>query len=328
MKGNYRVVLELVGKYKYDFVINRNITILSGNSATGKTTLVSAIGQASEEIKGYNLICDVPCLAIPVISRDTLEDFLYRVKKESANECILFFDEECTKFCITEEFASVVLNANCYFVIVTRVALKELPYSIKEIYSLTEVGKYPQIKETYNTLEARNFSVDFCVKPDILIIEGQGSDCDFFNKVYGKDIVIAAKGNGNINSAISDLVDCEDKNVVVYVDGAAYGSLIDSTMANLKLLDCKDWYLIAHESFEYDILMSKYFMRKFKSRIQGYEDNIDSKIFQSWERYFTYLLSELSKGSKMKYTKSKMPEYYLGNSILNDILNSIGVLKR
>lgn len=53
MKGNYRVVLELVGKYKYDFVINRNITILSGNSATGKTTLVSGIGQASEEIKGF-----------------------------------------------------------------------------------------------------------------------------------------------------------------------------------------------------------------------------------------------------------------------------------
>ena len=68
--------------------------------------------------------------------------------------------------------------AKCYFVIIGREALKELPYSIKEIYSLEEVGKYPQMKGVFNTLKQGNKSVDFKVNPDILVIEGQGSDCD------------------------------------------------------------------------------------------------------------------------------------------------------
>lgn len=112
----------------------------------------------------------------------------------------------------------------------------------------------------------------------------------------------------------------------MYVDGAAFGSLIESTMAKLEKLKCKNWFVIAHESFEYDVLMSNYFMRRFKSRIQGYEAKIDSKYFLSWERYFASLLTDLTKGTQMQYTKSKMPEYYLSSAILKDIMRSIGVL--
>lgn len=39
MIGKYRVIVSN-GNVKYDFTIERKITIIRGNSATGKTTLV------------------------------------------------------------------------------------------------------------------------------------------------------------------------------------------------------------------------------------------------------------------------------------------------
>ena len=42
MKGSHRIIVES-RKVKYDFVIHRNITILTGDSGTGKTVLIDLI---------------------------------------------------------------------------------------------------------------------------------------------------------------------------------------------------------------------------------------------------------------------------------------------
>ena len=47
MTGAYRVVVQN-RKIKFDFEIRRNITILRGDSATGKTTLVEMIREYEE----------------------------------------------------------------------------------------------------------------------------------------------------------------------------------------------------------------------------------------------------------------------------------------
>ena len=47
MTGAYRVVVQN-RKIKFDFEIRRNITILRGDSATGKTTLVEMILEYEE----------------------------------------------------------------------------------------------------------------------------------------------------------------------------------------------------------------------------------------------------------------------------------------
>ena len=47
MKGKYRVSVQNK-KIKYDFEIRRNITIIRGDSATGKTTLIDMIREYDE----------------------------------------------------------------------------------------------------------------------------------------------------------------------------------------------------------------------------------------------------------------------------------------
>ena len=47
MKGKYRIIVENK-KIRYDFEIKRNITIIKGDSATGKTTLADMIAEYEE----------------------------------------------------------------------------------------------------------------------------------------------------------------------------------------------------------------------------------------------------------------------------------------
>lgn len=62
MRGIHHIIVQN-GSLKYEFDIRRNITILKGDSATGKTTLVEMIQEylIAGTDSGVNLSCDVPC---------------------------------------------------------------------------------------------------------------------------------------------------------------------------------------------------------------------------------------------------------------------------
>lgn len=62
MRGIHHVIVQN-GNLKYEFDIRRNLTILKGNSASGKTTLVEMIQEyiVNGPDSGVNLSCDVPC---------------------------------------------------------------------------------------------------------------------------------------------------------------------------------------------------------------------------------------------------------------------------
>lgn len=62
MKGKYRIIVENK-KIRYDFEVKRNITIIKGDSATGKTTLADMISEYEENgaDSGIRLACDREC---------------------------------------------------------------------------------------------------------------------------------------------------------------------------------------------------------------------------------------------------------------------------
>ena len=62
MKGKYRVVVQN-NRLHYEFEIRRNITIIQGDSATGKTTLINMLRQAENlgRSSGVDVVCEVPC---------------------------------------------------------------------------------------------------------------------------------------------------------------------------------------------------------------------------------------------------------------------------
>ena len=128
MKGKHKVIVQN-NKLHYEFEIKRNITIIQGDSATGKTTLINMIRQAANlgASSGVDVICDVPCR--------TLEGHDWKLILENLSNHILFIDEE-NAFINTEEFAASIKQSDNYFVLITRENLYNLPYSVEEIYGM------------------------------------------------------------------------------------------------------------------------------------------------------------------------------------------------
>lgn len=142
MKGAYRVIGESK-KVKYDFLIKRNITILTGDSGSGKTVLIDLIREHRRHgaDSGVSVSCGCSCRTLDN------EDWEYQLK--GISESIIFIDEG-NHFLTTKRFAELVLQSDNYFVFATREKLPMLPYSIREIYGFRKSGRYQQTKQTYN----------------------------------------------------------------------------------------------------------------------------------------------------------------------------------
>lgn len=141
MKGRHRVIIQN-NRLHYEFDIKRNITIIQGNSATGKTTLVDMLRQHMNlgSSSGIDVRCDVPCRV--------LEGIDWKIILANLRGMILFIDEG-NDFITTEEFAAAVKGSDNYFVIITRENLYNLPYSVEEIYGLHSSGKYQNTRRIY-----------------------------------------------------------------------------------------------------------------------------------------------------------------------------------
>ena len=144
MKGKYKVSVEN-NRLHYEFEIKQNITVIRGDSATGKTILINMLRQAQKfgASSGINLICEVPC--------KILEGENWKLILENASDTIFFIDNG-NAFINTEEFAEAVKKSNNYFVLITRENLHNFPESVDEIYGLHCSGKYRDTRKMYNQL--------------------------------------------------------------------------------------------------------------------------------------------------------------------------------
>ena len=144
MKGEHRIIVQN-SSVKFDFKIRRNITILQGDSATGKTTLVEMIREHYERgsASGVEVLCDKTCVTL--VGRD------WKVLLGAYRDSIVFIDEG-NSFVQSNDFSAAVSSSDNYYVIVTREGLPNLPYSVEEIYGIRMSGKYGALKPVYNEL--------------------------------------------------------------------------------------------------------------------------------------------------------------------------------
>lgn len=139
MRGSYKVIIQN-NRVQFKLTINRNLTIIHGNSATGKTTLLDMVA-AHEELgaqSGVTVSCKVPC--------KTISGKYWRRDLQEISSSIVFIDEGNT-FVRSREFAHEAKRSSNYYVIVARESLRQLPYSVDEIYGLKNTNrtttKYP-----------------------------------------------------------------------------------------------------------------------------------------------------------------------------------------
>lgn len=323
MRGVHDVVVRN-NKVQIKLTVSRNLTILQGKSATGKTTLLELIA-AYDELgtdSGVVVNCDVPCKILA--GRNWLRDL------SLIENSIVFVDED-NAFMKSHEFAHAARRSSNYYVLVARESLPQLPYSVDEIYGLKNTNrsttKYPVYSRTYaSTYRIYGKSEFDGARPQVVIVEDSNSGFEFFAALCENSDIpcISACGKSNIyDIALSR----EERDILVIADGAAFGPEMEFLTSLQRFKRIK---LFLPESFEWLVLKSGLFPdRNTQEMLRNPASYIESVDFFSWEQFFTHELIEKTRDSYLAYNKSRLNEAYLderARETIEEGLPNLGIL--
>lgn len=317
MRGTHRVVVRN-GRVQFKFDVRRNITILRGNSATGKTTLIGMIAdyERNGRESGIELSCDKPCVV--------LSGRHWRRELSFVSDSIVFVDEG-NAFTSSYDFAAAMRDSDNYYVIATRESLFALPYSVDEVYGIRNTGRttsrYPQVKRLYSSFyHLYGPQRDEPFVPDLVVVEDSNSGFQFFSAVCEKCALpcVSAGGKSNVCRVVRE---SQAQNVLVIADGAAFGP----EMEQASLLGVsKNVRLFLPESFEWLVLKSGLVSdQDVASVLANPSEFIESSEYFSWERFFAAFLVERTKDTYLQYGKSLLNEAYLGERETEAILSGV-----
>ena len=246
MKGKHKIEVRS-GRVVFTIELERNITILRGDSATGKTTLVEML-RAYETYgrqSGVTVSCDKPCSVLSGVN--------WELQLGAIHDSIVFSDEG-SSFISSLDFARAIQHSDNYYVLVTRENLSTLPYSVNAILELKKTTR--RVKRTYNTaypvydsLTASNVQMETVEK---FLTEDANSGFQLFRKVSEKYgiVCISAAGKDNIKR---ELLSLKTEKVLVVADGAAFGPQMNDVYRLMQESDAK-FSLYLPESLEWLIL--------------------------------------------------------------------------
>lgn len=295
MIGKYDIEV-VTRKVDYQLTVERNITILSGNSATGKSTLYRAIKQFENDgrASGIKLTCDRPCV---ILEGKNWENDLKEIKQS-----IVFVDEGA-KFINTEEFATAIKKSDNYYVLITRQDLGNLPYSIHEIYELdtNRIGNRMFCKQQ-QIYKSNNIAQNAIISK--IVTEDSKTGYEFYNEYAKTHNIQCEHADGKTNVSKKIVNKNNSQTTLIIVDGAAYGSEMNNTMILINSIP--GYILFTPESFEWLLLNSNILSEPYITEVLKAPYNyIESSEFFSWEKYFTDLLNKATKESNiMPYNKS------------------------
>ena len=295
MIGKYDIEV-VTRKVDYQLTVERNITILSGNSATGKSTLYRAIKQFENDgmASGIKLTCDRPCV---ILEGKNWENDLKEIKQS------IVFVYEGAKFINTEEFATAIKKSDNYYVLITRQDLGNLPYSIHEIYELdtNRIGNRMFCKQQ-QIYKSNNIAQNAIISK--IVTEDSKTGYEFYNEYAKTHNIQCEHADGKTNVSKKIVNKNNSQTTLIIVDGAAYGSEMNNTMILINSIP--GYILFTPESFEWLLLNSNILNEPYITEVLKAPYNyIESSEFFSWEKYFTDLLNKATKESNiMPYNKS------------------------
>lgn len=316
MKGSYHFSVRSK-RNLFEFEIKRNITVIKGDSATGKTTLLHMLYEylRVERQSGYSVVTNAKYYVY--MRREAgreWQDALFPL------ENTVIFIEENNDFVFGKEFANFVKTSGNYFVFVSRSPLKMLPYSIREVYEIATDGRRTDVKEAYHELREMysNFPVAGHNRLQEVIVEDQNAGFQFFSHVFADSSVRHADGNGNVLQQLKTNV---NKDTLAVADGAAFGAMMEDCLEYMESQEGRRIAMWLPESFEYLILKSGVIESKgLNDILESLSDYVDSSEFESWEQYFTWLLTSITEDTPYQYSKRTLNEVYLHERNLKKIV--------
>ena len=130
MKGKYNIVV-YNNRLRYELEIERNITVIKGNSGTGKTTLYTMLRDLLSTSRYTGIECNCrDKIKILDNSSDWRNELSINTEK-------IFISDEGTEYITTQEFADSLNSSDNYFIFITRSGrMNWLTYSVDCVYEL------------------------------------------------------------------------------------------------------------------------------------------------------------------------------------------------
>ena len=315
MRGTYEVKVSNVN-VSFTLELERNITILSGDSATGKTTLIEMLRDFEESGRssGVTVHCKRPCRVL------TNADWEYRLN--GIRDSIVFLDRG-NAFVKSEAFARAIQNSSNYYVIVTRESLYQLPYSVNAILKLKTTGRrgktYVRAYPQYDHLAD---PVGEISRIQEIVTEDSNAGHEMFDHIAAENHIscISAQGKSNV---FSQLANRTADRVLVIADGAAFGSELEKIYQLMEAQPNKIT-LYLPESFEWLVLKSGILGSQTPKEILDHpSDFIESSLYFSWEQYFTDLLIQLTHDTVLQYSKNRLNPSYLQPANVAKVLRAM-----
>lgn len=287
MTGKY--VLKIKDDYvSYELELSRQVTVLKGNSGTGKSYFAQLCQYAMQHRGG--VVCNLTEMLVVMggaHSDLTLNDFYGKLKGK-----IFVCDEWNNRVLRTKEFAKFVNGSDNYFIIISRSGcLGMLTYSINDIYNINDCGAFHRLKNHYTDIERQ-------LVPDLVITEDSCAGKEFYEKTL-KCPVISANGKGNVWN-IAKRENADGKLICCIVDGSAFGAELAKILHGFP----REYgvYIVAPESFEWLVLNTSLYKNSVSQELERPYDFCETTKYVSWERLFTSLLQGLS-----SYSKANLP---------------------
>ena len=316
MKGTYKIKISN-SKVSFSLELERNITIICGNSATGKTTLIGLIRDYEQlgKASGVTIQCKKPCRVLSNV------DWKYRL--DAIHDSIVFLDEG-NEFVRSQDFAQAIRGTDNYYVIINRESLSQLPYSVNSILKLkttsrkkvTYIRSYPEYSNLAEPIEQIN-------RMDEIITEDSNSGHDMFSRIAQDSGVscLSAQGKSNIFSCLANH---SGEQILVIADGAAFGAELEK-IYKLQEVSTGKIRLYLPESFEWLLLKSGVLGNRTPHDILANPAaHIESRDFFSWEQYFTSLLVDLTRDTYLHYNKNRLNPVYLQPANIEKVLEAMG----
>lgn len=297
-------ILEIKGKrINYLLEIQDRITIIRGDSATGKTTMAKIISQQLRGINnGFEINTD---FNLKEVLKNNIE------YPDLDPNSLYLLDEGSLE--TSNQFANFVNKSRSHFIIISRDRMPNIIYSFESIYEFYNDNGIIKLKHKYNDLNNQYVNK---LKLNKLITEDSNSGYQFYNKFKNINVV-----SSKSNSKLSRMIENEDDIIVVF-NSIAIGPYIEN-MYNISRN--KNIYFLFPKSFEWLLLNSGIFR---KSDIEDSKNYI-GVIYITEEEYYTKLLIEVSSrfnNEYIRYKKHKLSDWYLEDDRFNKVINKLGEL--
>lgn len=304
---DYIKISDYENNLEYKLNLEGRITIITGDSATGKSTLIRYIENYNKD--SYN--------SIKIESEKKLihlTPVMVRNKFELDEDTIYFMDEgDNVK---SKEYFTLVNDTRYKFVIITRdVSYPSISYDIEDIYEIKYNNGVNKLVKRYKN-NYRTDKLDASINK--IFTEDEKSGYEFYKKL-GNYSVLSTKGSSRVPYKIK-----KSNNSIFIVDSLGFGPYINRTLLNLEN---NNNIFIAPRSFEHLILMSLfiYSEEELKHKLESYRESyhLINKFNVNDENIYYQMLIDECFGLGIDYSKSNLPDYFTEEKNFNKVMRTV-----